>query len=81
VKLYAWHPTGHGPRSFFVAAPDETAARAAVCAYIAACGQYPTSDRRHLGDYETCRWGAPDEAEWWTLTVLDPLQVDENEND
>jgi len=74
MKLYAWQPKGHGEYSFFVCAENEKEARAAVDRYIEE--HKNKDDDACLRDYEIGGWGT----EYYTLTVLNPLQVITNDN-
>lgn len=56
MKLYAWKPKGHGAWSFFVMAPDEATARAAVEAEMA---------KGDMGLREVYGWGT----DYYTLIV------------
>lgn len=68
MKLYAFHPKGHGPKSFFVMAENESDARRAVTHHIIDADLMGyDSQGWHTGDYD--------------LTVLGANEVVVNDND
>ena len=80
MKLYAFQPRGHGEFSFFVCAASEEEARQAVDAHIRQRKQQHVLAIERC-DYESdCRaagWGT----DYYELTVFEPGQVAENDND
>jgi len=72
VRLYAWHPVGHGPYSWFVVAESEAQAKAAV---EAEQQRLLVSDE--ITQYEISGWGT----DCFTLTVAEPGQPVCNAND
>ena len=73
MKLYAFHPGGHGQYSFFVCAESEDKAREIVTEHIHK--NHMKTDR--LPDYEADGWGT----DYYEVEVLDVGQVAENSND
>lgn len=76
MKLYAWQPNGHGQVSFFVVAPDEETARAAVEADIERRLARGVLDDDGMSQYECNGWGT----DYYTLTVAEPGSVVLNDN-
>jgi len=66
LRLYAFQPKGHGPKSYFVMAENEDEARAFVSAVVADADGYD-SDGWKTGGY--------------TVTVAEPGDVIVNDND
>ena len=77
LKLFAFHPGGHGEKSFFVVAADEDEARDAVDAEIARRWALPSGD---VGRFDSCDcggWGT----DYYHLTVVQRGEVVFNDND
>lgn len=77
MQLFAFHPNGHGPLSFFVVAATESEARSAVNAEIERRLALPPGNGERITAYEFCGWGT----DGYTLTVAAPGVVLCNEND
>ncbi len=65
LKLYAWQPQGHGECSFFVMAVSKKDAIKAVDEHI-----------KDIDEYYKGGWGT----DYYELTVLDELEVIDNDN-
>lgn len=72
MKLFAFQPSGHGQASFFTIAADEEEARRVVDRYVR--DKYVEDGKL---DYMAIGWGT----EYYRVTVVDPGQVIENDND
>lgn len=72
MKLYAFQPTGHGQKSFFVMAESEQEAKYAIGTYL-----IDAFFKDKLSKYDFEGW----DTDYYTLTVLELWQVIMNGND
>ena len=84
MKLYAFQPNGHGPKSFFVCAASQEEAKKAVDDYINK--HLGKDDDEYITEYSIKGWGTDRssggrETDYYHLTELAPGEVIYNCND